>query len=106
MSEQSQLGPSMEGTVMLDIGADIGALVLHTSAAMAGAEIELSAEVPGAPRTHVAVRERVGSGPSRYAAIYPSLRAGRYTVWGTDGDPAGHVSIVGGHVVELNWQHD
>ncbi len=42
MSEQNQLGPSRDGSVMLDIGGDIGALVLHTSAEMLGVEIEIS----------------------------------------------------------------
>lgn len=103
MSEQSQLGPSQDGTVLLDIGGDIGALVIHTPAALAGREIELSVVGSTMPRTHVAVRERLGQGRSRYAAIYPRLRAGRYTVWGLDDQPAGTVSITGGSVAELDW---
>lgn len=78
MAEQSHLGPSRDGTVLLDIGGDIGAVVIHTSAALAGREIDLSVAGSTRLRTHVAVRERRGDGPSQYAAIYPRLRAGRH----------------------------
>ncbi|MDQ6934281.1 MAG: phospholipase [Actinomycetota bacterium] len=104
MNEESQLGPSQDGTVMLDIGGDVGALIIHTSVALAGSEIELSVVGTRAPRTHVAVRERRGVGPTRYAAIYPSLPARDYTVWGHDGEPAGTVAIAGGRVSELDWR--
>lgn len=41
-AEQAQLGPSAEGSVMLDIGGDVGALVLHTGANLLLAEVEVS----------------------------------------------------------------
>jgi hypothetical protein len=44
MSEQSQLGPSQNGTVVLDIGGEIGALILLTGPDLLGAEIEISPE--------------------------------------------------------------
>lgn len=128
MTEQSQLGPSSDGTVMLDIGGDIGALILLTGPELLLAEIEIS-RVDGAPpladdhhdhdhdhghshphdhahpkRTHVAVRERRGPSGLRYAAIYPGLRAGEYTIWGTDGEAADTVAIVGGEVAQLDWR--
>lgn len=103
MSEQSQLGPSQDGSVMLDIGGDIGALILHTPAEMSGAEIEISPSGDDSHRTHVAVRERRGTGPNRYAAIYPSLSAGTYTLWGPNQEPAVQVTITGGQVTEAEW---
>ena len=139
MTEQSQLGPSEDGTVVLDIGDDIGALIIMTPASMVGAEIEISPaddraedvfQSETAPptrehthddehshthgdghthdhadpsRTHVAVRERRGPVGIRYAAIYPGLREGSYTVWGLDGQPADTVMITGGQVSELDW---
>lgn len=129
MTEQSQLGASNDGSVMLDIGGDIGALILHTGPELLLAEIELSrvdgGPVPGpdhahenghgeahqhdhgpsaAPRTHVAVRERRGPAGTRYAAIYPGLRSGEYTVWGVDGAVADTVTITGGEVAQLDWR--
>lgn len=128
MTEQSQLGPSTDGTVVLDIGGDIGALILHTGPDLLLAEIEIS-RVDGTPpladehhdhghehgtehshdhahpaRTHVAVRERHGPAGVRYAAIYPGLRSGEYTIWGTDGEATDTVTIVGGEVAELDWR--
>lgn len=127
MTEQSQLGPSYDGTVMLDIGGEIGALIIHTGADLALAEIEVS-RTDGTPplppgyglehthadghthahadptRTHVAVRERRGPSGVRFAAIYPGLREGDYTVWGLDGSARDSVTVRGGHVAELHWR--
>ncbi len=121
-AEQAQLGPSYDGTVMLDIGGDIGALIINTSADLHLAEIEVSpvdeSDVhapsrththdghahPHSQRTHVAVRERRGPAGIRFAAIYPGLREGEYTVWGLDGTPADTVHIVGGEVAQLDWR--
>lgn len=103
MDEQSQLGPSEDGSVMLDIGGDIGALVLHTEADMLRVEIEISPANDSAHRSHVAVRERRGFGPIRFAAIYPSLPAGDYTLWDSSDEPALQVSVTGGQVTEAHW---
>lgn len=133
MNEQVQFGPSDDATVVLDIGGDVGALIIVTGPELLGTEIDISpldataedvfqAEHPhhhgdgevhshdhphgpdGVPRTHVAVRERRGAGTSRFAAIYPGLREGRYTVWGVDGSAADTVHITGGEVAELDWR--
>jgi hypothetical protein len=116
MDETAQLGPSYDGTVLLDIGGDIGALIINTTADLHLAEIEVSrvddddVHAHGGHRhahphrTHVAVRERRGPSGVRYAAIYPGLRAGEYTVWGSDGRPADTVRIVGGEVAQLDWR--
>lgn len=105
MSEESQLGPSYEGTVMVDVGGDRGALIILTSQDLAGEEIEISAVEPDSPRTHVAVRERRSPNQTRYAAVFPSLRAGDYTIWRHKGesDSAGTVTIAGGEIAELDW---
>ena len=52
-------GPSGPGTVVLELGAGIGALILYTPADLDGAEIEISRDDdPGARRTHSQVRQR------------------------------------------------
>ncbi len=105
-SEHAQLGPSENGTVMLDIGGDIGALIIVTPPSLLLAEIEVShvEADPADHRPHVAVRERRGPSGTQYAAIYPGLRSGAYTVWGLDGQPADKVEIVGGEVAQLDWR--
>jgi hypothetical protein len=94
-------GPSGPGTVVLDLGADVGALVLHTPAGLDGREIEIGRD--GCPRTHSRVRPRHTAAGTRYAAVYPGLPEGRYTVWADSSDPAGSVVITGGRVTTWNW---
>lgn len=102
--EQAQLGPSRAGSVVLDIGGDIGALILAAPESMALVEIEISPAGRDAERTHVAIRERLGPGGKSWAAIYPALRAGEYTLWSTTGEPADRITIVGGQVAQLDWR--
>ena len=68
-------GPSSAGSVVLDIGAGTGALVLFAPADLDGAEIEVSVGAdPVAKRTHSQVRKRgcVGSAaPGGRADIGP-----------------------------------
>lgn len=96
-------GPTRAGTVLLDLGAGTGALVLYTPADLLGAEIEISPDTPGAPRTHAAVRARLGPSGTRYAAVYEGLAAGGYTVWRDHGTPACRVTVTGGQVTSAHW---
>jgi hypothetical protein len=96
-------GPSHQGSVMVDIGGNVGALIIHTSDSLLGAELELSPVQNGDTRTHVAVRERRGGGSVQYAAIFPSLTAGTYTLWHPQGHPAAQVTISGGDVTQFTW---
>ena len=97
-------GPSGPGTVVLDLGAGVGALVLYTPPGLDGREIEISREdVLGARRTHSLVRPRHTAGGTRYAAVYPGLPEGRYTVWADSRERAGSLVITGGCVTSWSW---
>ncbi|MBE7189296.1 hypothetical protein [Jatrophihabitans endophyticus] len=126
---ESADGTDEAASVVLDIGGDVGALVVHTDASLRGVEIEISpndghghdvfqaehphehthadghththAHTPGT--THVEVLGRRVGDEIRYAAIYPGLREGDYTLWNPDGTAAHTVRVVGGEVVELDW---
>ena len=100
MTEQV-MGTSGAGTVVLDLGAGVGALILYTSAALDGEEIEISR--PGHARTHSRVRARETSAGTRYAAVYPGLPAGEYTIWHHDGRPLITTAIAGGSVTSCDW---
>lgn len=101
-------GPSGAGSVILDLGGAIGALVLETPAALSGREIEISLIAgptgagPGG-RTHSLVRERRTASGTSYAAVYPALAAGQYLIWRRTGTPAGEVTIDGGVVTRFRW---
>jgi hypothetical protein len=72
-------------TVVLDIGEDVGALVLYTPAELFGHEIEVSPLGLPSQRTHSAVLERACNGRVMYAAVYPELPGGDYAVcWGEE----------------------
>ena len=97
-------GPSAPGTVVMELGADVGALVLYTSAGLNGREIEISRDDrPGAARTHSQVRPRHGPAATTYAAVYPGLRAGQYTIWRDGQSPAATATITGGRVTSCRW---
>lgn len=101
---ESVAGPSGAGSVVLDVGADVGALVLYTSAAMDGQEIEISPhDIPGARRTHSQVRERRVGAAVLYAAVYPGVSAGDYTIWRDAATSAAMVTIQGGQITECHW---
>ena len=95
-------GPSGPGSVVLELGADIGALILDAPPGLAGREIEIS-PASGGPRTHSLVRGRRTAAGLGYAAVYPVLSAGDYTVWRDDGIPAGQVTICGGQASRFRW---
>jgi hypothetical protein len=98
-------GPDAESYAVLDIGGDIGALVLYAPAELCGTEIEISrAGTEGAARTHSLIRERqVPGSPPVYAAVYPGLVSGEYTVWRDEDASAGTVVVEGGQVADFEW---
>ena len=97
------LEPSGQGTVVLHIGAGIGALVIHTPRDLHGHEIEVSPLGDPATRTHAAVRARYVRGGVCFSVVIDSLPAGRYVVWRDATDPLDEVEITGGSVTEFVW---
>ena len=88
--------------LVLDIGGEIGALILYADESCLGLEIDLTPV--GAPRshhTHTMIRRRRAVNREFIAGVYPELVEGTYTVWGIDGLPLGEVVIEGGHVSEF-----
>ena len=100
-----QTGPSRSGSVVLDLGEGVGALVLETPATLAGREIEISpvGGAVAAGRTHSLVRERRTAAGISYAAVYPGLASGRYVILRHVHTPVGEVTIDGGRVTRFRW---
>jgi hypothetical protein len=96
--------PSGTGSVVADIGGDMGAAILHVDADLAGREIEIRSAGSPWDGTHTAVRERhVGAGVI-WAAFFGSLRAGRYEVRVRDASPRTRtLDVAGGQVTEATW---
>jgi hypothetical protein len=109
------LGPSSAGSVVLELGGAVGVLVIEANVELNGREIEIS-PVEGtdhhdhardhnahAHRTHSLVRERGTAAGTSYAAVYPGLAVGPYTVWRDPDTPVGTVTIDGGRVTRYRW---
>ena len=101
---ESAAGPTGPGVVVMELGAGIGALVLYTPPGLDGEEIEISRDdEPGAKRTHSRVRPRPLPGATKYAAVYPGLPAGRYTIWRDGQTAATAATVTGGQVSSCYW---
>lgn len=87
--------------VLLDIGQDVGALVLYTPPELVGAEVEVSLKLPGSRRVHTDIQERLVGGRLLVAGVYPDLPAGHYVVWMEGDRPAREFTIRGGEVTEV-----
>ena len=87
--------------LMLDIGGDVGALVVHVGPELDDREIEVSpAGTPAGHRTHTVVHEH---GRAVFAAVFVELHAGRYTLRHPDDDNVwGEVRVEGGRIAELD----
>jgi hypothetical protein len=90
--------------VVLDIGENVGALIVRTDSAMHGVEVEISPAGDDARRTHKQVLERQSAGQPAFTAVFDALPAGAYTLW-TGGQPRTRgVAVEGGRVARLDWQ--
>ena len=107
-----------QGSVLLDIGGDVGAVILHLPAVWEGAEVEYRRH--GEPdahhhehghhhgheqghrhRPHVAVVGRPAGDRIAYSAVFPELVAGPYVLSLPDGSEI-DVDVEGGVVTELD----
>lgn len=98
--------PSGPGTVVLDIGGDVGAAAVFVPVALADVEIEIRASGEPWQGTHVAVRERQLPDGVVWAALFPALVEGDYEirVRGEAGGPTGALEVSGGQVATMFWR--
>ena len=88
--------------VMLDLGPGVGALVLHTAAALHGMEIEISPTGCDDERSHKQVHERPVAGRPLYGAVFESLAAGEYTLWLDDRPLRRNVAVADAAVTDIS----
>ena len=103
MHTHHTLDASDEACVVVDIGGDVGALVVVTEPEWHGREIEAVPAGRDQHPVHVAVRRRSSPGGDAYAAIFPALRAGEYRLRPVGGDVLTATTIMGGEVTQLDW---
>ncbi len=102
---EQRLPPSRQGTVVLDIGDGIGALVVHTPSSLAGREIELARVGERKPFVHTDVRARELPGGTVYAGVFAELQEGDYTLLHIAQHPSQDVTIRSGHVTDIDLSH-
>ncbi|HEY2300044.1 MAG TPA: hypothetical protein VGH43_20145 [Jatrophihabitans sp.] len=94
-----------QGAVLVDIGDDVGALIVHVPMHMATTEIEicpLGEPHDAAPRSHVGVHARPAT--SGLTAVFPALLDGEYELYVKPDGPRQLVARVhGGRVSEVTW---
>jgi hypothetical protein len=88
--------------VVLDIGDDVGALIVHTDREMHRVEVEISPAHDDQCRSHKEVLERSINGRPAFTAVFDGLRTGTYTLW-TNGEARTRgVTIEGSAIAELD----
>ena len=90
--------------VVLDVGGEIGALVIYARSDLAGQEIEICPLGSQGPRTHTEVHPRQVLGGQVHAGVFPELAAGDYELWPPGAATGLPVRIEGGKVAELDWR--
>jgi hypothetical protein len=93
----------LASSLVLDIGGDIGALVIHTGPELDSAEIELSPVGDDHQRFHNQVHARHLPEGVRHNAVFPRVHAGEYTIWRDHSTAHGTVHVEGGRVAEYTW---
>src|SRR5436189_4817181 len=88
--------------VVLEIGGELGALVVYTDAVLLHEEIEISPAADDERRSHKDVLERLVEGRSVHAAVFDRLEHGAYTLWHRDEERARGVVVAGGEIAELD----
>jgi hypothetical protein len=91
------------GPVVLDIGGDVGALIVQLDDQLEGSELPILAIDDPAwdPTTHTGVWRRSIGGGSVVVAVYPELAAGGYRIVAPSG-LAAEVRIYGGEVTTVD----
>ena len=93
--------PGNVDNLILDIGADTGALIIHAAMDRDQAEVEISPAGSEQTRAHNIVRRREAVSGAVYAAVFPALTAGDYVVWRDAATTAGTISVHGGRVASF-----
>jgi hypothetical protein len=104
MTESESAGSALSGPAVLDIGGGAGALLVVVPAALLGTEPEVSPLDKPHARTHTGVHERSIDGSFVPVALFPSLEAGTWTLWGEGPCPTRQVEIVDGQVTRVDWR--
>jgi hypothetical protein len=98
--------PPLEEWAVLDVGGDVGALLVELDAVPATGELHARRAGNGArPSTpfHTGVHARSGAGKAvANIALFPALRAGAYEILDAGGTAVARIVVTGGQVTRAS----
>jgi hypothetical protein len=98
----SSTGASASAAVVLDIGGEVGALVVHLATRPTSGELEACPAGEPDARFHTGVHLRpLGYGVA-WTAVFPEVEAGTYYLLDPQGHPMAQVTVPGAQVHHLD----
>lgn len=90
------------GVPVLDIGGEVGALVVYLADRTPTGELEACPAGEPAARFHTGVHHRAIERGWAWTAVFPEVTEGTYHLLDHDGAPLAHVTVTGGSVHRLD----
>jgi hypothetical protein len=90
------------GPVVIDIGDDIGALIVRVDDSLEGTELPIQFDDDPLRDIHTGVWRRTIGRDTVVVAVFPELRQGSYRISPGAGHGGAQLQITGGHVAELD----
>ena len=87
---------------VLDVGGEVGALVVRLAAVPPGGELEAQPAGDPSHRFHTGVHLRAVGDRRRPVALFPEVAEGVYEILDGSGRPVATVEVAGGRVAELD----
>ena len=111
-AEHNHHRPGAHSAPVLDIGGEVGALVVYLADRPPTGELEACPAGEPAARFHTGVHHRsIATGPSgrgsgsdvwAWTAVFPEITEGRYELLDGGGAPMADVTVTGGSVHQLD----
>ena len=102
MTAEVAQAPGANSSPVLDIGGDIGALVVYLADQPATGELEACPVDDPTARFHTGVHHRAIAHGVAWTAVFPEVAEGSYHLLDDDGAPLAHVTVAGGTVHQLD----
>jgi hypothetical protein len=102
MTTELAPAPGTHSTPVLDIGGEVGALVVYLAAEPPTGELEACPVDDPTARFHTGVHRRAIAHGFAWTAVFPQVTQGSYHLLDDDGAPLAHVLVTGGTVHQLD----
>ena len=93
------------GPVVMDIGGDIGGLIVWLDDSLEGTELPIEYADDPKRDIHTGVWRRSLGGETVVVAVYPELREGSYRIHPGTAHAGAQLEITGGQVAHLDLRH-